>query len=135
MLPPEQMSEAYFRKNIINPWLDRYSEYWIPTTGMFCRNGVPDYSCVINGAPVYIEVKKVGGKLSGYQVNEIRRIHKAKILVFVVHPLNWDQIAKRILYAVGVLGLKAKSETVGETDRRYISDITIYTIIDKSGNC
>ena len=97
MLPPEQMSEAYFRKKIIDPWLDEHSEYWYPTTGHFCRNGLPDYSCVIDNRPVYIEAKRVGGKLSGYQVNEIRRIHKASILVYVVHPLNWSKIAKRIL--------------------------------------
>ena len=97
MKKPEDMSEAYFRKNVIDPWLNEHADYWFPTTGVLCRNGIPDYCCVINGKPVFIEAKRVGKKPDPYQRNEMKTIFLKRILVMVADPLNWSYVSHRIL--------------------------------------
>ncbi len=97
MKKPEDMSEAYFRKHVIDPWLNKHAEYWFPTTGVNCRNGMPDYCCVINGKPVFIEAKKATGVLSAYQINEIEKLYRKHIIVKVVNPFNWRIISNIIL--------------------------------------
>ncbi len=97
MKEPENMLEAYFRKKIIDPWLNIHADYWFPTTGVRCRNGILDYCCVINGLPVYIEAKAVDGIVSQYQKIEIKKLQAKDILVIVTDPLNWDKLSKHVL--------------------------------------
>lgn len=127
MKKPENMSETYFRKNVIDPWLKKYSKYWIATTGIACRNGIPDYICHVNDIVIYIEAKKVSGSLTAYEANEIVRLRKAELHVFVVNPLNWNERAQSIL-DLAYPGLKG-------TDRRYIDDDEYYTIFSFEGSC
>jgi len=131
MLPPEKMSEAYFRKKVIDPWLNKNSEYWFATTGVLCRNGIPDYTCVINSVPVFIEAKRVGKEPTPYQVNEIKRIKEANILVYVADPLNWSNVAKDIARETA----RIRSERLDETDTSHIKINDIYTIKHAAGNC
>lgn len=97
MKKPEDMSEAYFRKELMDPWLDEHADYWFPTTGVLCRSGILDYCCVINGKPVYIEAKKIGGVVSSYQKIEIEKLTTKNILVLVVNPLDWEAKSYLIL--------------------------------------
>ena len=97
MKSSEEMSEAYFRAKIIDPWLTRWAHYSFPTTGVRCRNGIPDYLVHIGCIVCYIEAKKMGCQLSGYQVNEIAKMRRGGILVYVVDPKSWGQISQNIL--------------------------------------
>jgi len=94
---PEEMSEAYFRAKVIDPWLARWAHYSFPTTGVRCRNGIPDYLVHVGRMVCYIEAKSLSGALSGYQVNEIAKIRRGGILVYVVDPKSWGQISQSIL--------------------------------------
>jgi hypothetical protein len=127
MKKSEDMSEAYFRHNIIDPWLKANSPYWIPTTGLLCRNGVPDYMAHIGEKVVYIEAKDMKGKLSGYQLNEIAKIHKAGLYVQVVHPGNWQKQQRRILNHC-LPGLE-------EVDLSHLNGNKTWIIMNREGSC
>jgi hypothetical protein len=58
--------------------------YFMPATGGFGRNGVPDIVGCLNGVFFAIECKANGGRPTALQLREINRINAAKGLAIVV---------------------------------------------------
>lgn len=48
-------------------------------------NGIPDIMCIIRGIPVFIEVKRPGGKATELQMLKIAEIVENNGIAFIVH--------------------------------------------------
>jgi len=82
------MQEKSVQKRVVG-WLKKMSrdtngEVWHMKVhgGQYQMAGVPDIMCVINGIPVFVELKATGKKPSAIQVNRIKELQVAGAIAF-----------------------------------------------------
>ena len=58
---------------------------WKNHGSQYSRPGMPDIQCIINGRPIFLEVKQPGRPVSAIQDDMIRRLRRAGATAVVVH--------------------------------------------------
>lgn len=104
-------TEAQFQRNVAK-FLKDLPKTYVTKIQQMGRVGDPDYICVINGWPVYLELKRSAShKARPLQVRTLEQAKASGAYAKVVHPENWGAVSSYLEF----LSTHSQRDIIGES--------------------